>query len=130
MDLDVNTTDERIYSVFRGLLQDGLCTLQIFLLDVSARRRQRTGTDSRRKTVGPIGAKTLPCGKTLFNRRHLLLWRKTCKKRFDSILFRRLEIFAQVTILINFNISSSLQTVSMLGTVQRILLKSLLVFES
>jgi hypothetical protein len=43
----------RIYSEFRGLLQDGFRILQIFLLNVSARCRQRTGTNSRRKTVGP-----------------------------------------------------------------------------
>jgi hypothetical protein len=53
MDLDVNAIDKRIYSVFHGFLQDGFRTLQIFLLDVSAQCRQRTGTDSRRKTKGP-----------------------------------------------------------------------------
>jgi hypothetical protein len=49
----LNTTDERNYSEFWGLLQDGFRILQIFLHDVSARCRQRTGTDSMRKTVGP-----------------------------------------------------------------------------
>jgi hypothetical protein len=33
MDLDVNATDERIYSEFRGLHQNGFCILQIFLPD-------------------------------------------------------------------------------------------------
>jgi hypothetical protein len=74
MDLDVNAIDERIYSVFRGLLQDGFRTLKIFLLDVSA---QCTGTDSegRRQVryvyrLNNIGAKTLSCGKskTLFKK--------------------------------------------------------------
>jgi hypothetical protein len=53
IDLDVNATDKRIYSEFRGLLQDGFRILQIFLLDVSARSRQRTESDSRRKAEGP-----------------------------------------------------------------------------
>jgi hypothetical protein len=53
MDLDVNAVDDRIYLVCRGLFQDGFRTLQIFLLNVLARCRQRTGTDSRKKTEGP-----------------------------------------------------------------------------
>jgi hypothetical protein len=53
MDLDVNAIDERIYSVFRGLLQVGFRNLQIILLDVSARCRQRTETEKRTKTKGP-----------------------------------------------------------------------------
>jgi hypothetical protein len=43
MDFEVNAADERIYSEFRGLLQDG------FRIGY----RQRTGTVSMKKTVGP-----------------------------------------------------------------------------
>jgi hypothetical protein len=53
MDLAFTFIGERIYSVFRGLLQDVFRILQIFLLDVSARCRQRTGADSKWKTEGP-----------------------------------------------------------------------------
>jgi hypothetical protein len=70
IDLDVNATDERIYSVFRGLLPDGFHTLQIFLLDMSAQCRQRNGTDwteedgrSDMYRLNNIRDKTLPCGK-------------------------------------------------------------------
>jgi hypothetical protein len=97
LDLDVNAIDDRIYSVFRGLLQDGFLTLQIFLLDVSAywnRFKDECGR-SDMYMLNNIGAKTLPCGKPLFYRRNLLLWfpRNTWKKWFDSLIVEWIRHF-------------------------------------
>jgi hypothetical protein len=121
MDMDVNANDERVCSVFRGLLQDGFRTFQDFLLDVSVQCHQRTEIDSRRKTVGPtfISWIILDLKFCLMVNNCLIdaiccsdFWGILEKKRFHSILLSRLEIFAQGTMLINFNISQSLDTMS------------------
>jgi hypothetical protein len=79
----------------------------MYQLDVVSVLEQIQGSDMYR--LNNFEVKTLPCGKLLFNRRHLLLWfpKNTWKKRFDIILLSRLGM-----VLINFNISPSLHTVS------------------
>jgi hypothetical protein len=112
MDLGVKAIDERINSVFRGLLQNGFRTLNFFVWCVCAmssaywNKFKEDDLTSDIYRLNNIGAKMLPCGKPLFNRHHLLLWfpSNTWKKRFDRILFSRLEIFEQGTVVINFNV--------------------------
>jgi hypothetical protein len=73
MDLDVNATDERIYSEFRGLHSSNFLAWYVNAMSSAYwdKFEEENGRPDMYRLKN-IGAKTLPCGKPLFHRRHPL----------------------------------------------------------